>query len=117
MKPNVRTAIAYIVGRSVTAKNTSAVYDYDNAQYVSMNGQISGGRINVYDYGSSCYITGSLPGNLYHYGTGNYIQIAIQGNSFSGYDYDTGNYYQGNVSGNSVALYDYEDGRYHNYSV
>jgi hypothetical protein len=121
MQPNVRAVVAYISGRSVTKKNVSAVYDYDSGKYVSVAGEVSESRVNVYEYGSNCYVIGNWQkgGNsmLYHYGVGNYIQLAIQGNQFRGYDYNTGSYFQGHVSVSSVSLYDYGDSRYHNYLI
>jgi hypothetical protein len=120
MKPNVRASIAYIAARTLTGRNVSSIYDFENAQYFSITGEVSNVRVNIYDYSSNCFIIGNWTGKsgqFYHYGNLNYFQVTMTGNQFNGYDYGTMTYFQGTVSGNSVTLYDYEDAKYHNYTV
>ncbi len=116
MKPQTRRAIAYIVGRIITAQNKSAVYDYSSSQYHSFSGSVSLERVSIYDYSENCHISGNLP-NLYHYGNSSHISLKINSNKFSGYDYDDSAHFSGNVNGNGISLYDYGESSYYNFSI
>ena len=101
----------------MTDSNANAVYDYSASQYFNFSGQAATNHVNVYDYGRSCYLTGS-PNSLYDYGRGAYIQLKPESSgSFSGYDYGSSRYFSGKVSGRAISLYDYETGSYYRFQI
>jgi hypothetical protein len=116
MKADTRRAIAYIAGRAISGKTTSSVYDYGEGGHHSFSGAVSAVAANVYDYGSSCHVGGTL-GSLYHYGHGSHLQLTLKGKSFTGYDYDDASHFSGDVRGSSVTVYDYATGTHHQYSL
>ena len=120
MKPHTRRAIAYIVGRLVSGKESTAVYDYDAAKHFSFSGAVAPGACSVYDYERECYIASPEGGGaeaLFHHGNDKYVSLEIVGENFEGYDNDSERHFGGTVTEQSIALFDREDGRYHNYAI
>jgi hypothetical protein len=116
MQPDTRRAVAYIAGRAISGKQSSAIYDFEESGYFNFSGTVSASEANVYDYDSSCHIGGKLA-SLYHYGHANHLQLELKGKQFSGFDYDEASHFNGTVNGSSVSLYDYASSQYHNYSL
>lgn len=116
MKPQVRRAVAYIVGCAISQKRSSAVFDYATRQYYNLSVNLSESGIAAYDYTQRCHISGSYS-SLYHYGERQHISIHIEGDRFSGYDYGECCHFSGSVNGNSVTMYDYGVGSYFNFSI
>jgi hypothetical protein len=116
MQAQTRRAVAYIAARIISNRNASAVYDYGEGKYFSIDGQINGAVVSVFDYSEHCHVDGTLP-DLYHYGNQRHIEVKVNGRSFEGYDYDSKKHFAGNVNGQSISLYDYEHGKYFNYSI
>lgn len=110
-----RRAICYISARLITGKNISSIFDYAHSAYFNYSGSIST-NINIYDYSRSCYLTGNQS-NIFDYGTSQYVSLKLNGVQFSGYDYETGNYFNGRMNGNSISFFDYQDGSYYNFSI
>ncbi len=120
MKPHTRRSIAYIVGRLISGKSTSYIYDYLESKYFCFGGNVSMGDVSIYDYELRRHISGNGSNgsfSLYHYGNNRHIQLTLDGAHFNGYDYDVGKHFSGNVSENSISLYDYEHSKYFNYSI
>ncbi len=116
MESHTRRAVAYIAGRLISGKSSSSVYDYSEGEYCNFSGTVSEGGVSVFDYGQSCYVSGSGT-NLFHYGDGHYITLSPDGGKFSGFDYGTSSHFTGTVIGGSVSLYDYGTSSYYQYSV
>jgi hypothetical protein len=116
MKDHVRAAVAYITGRVISGRNSSAVYDYGASSYRSISGRVDGRGANVYDYDNSAYVGGTFP-SLYHYGESAYVTVTVKDSSFRGYDYGSSSYFSGRVRGTSVSVYDYDKARYYEYSL
>lgn len=82
MKDRTRRAIAYIVGRLVSASTISSVYEYASSKHFNFGGDISPTNISIYDYDQRYHISGSRGSgsySLFHYGnalTGNRIDEA-----------------------------------------
>ncbi len=117
MKDCTRRAIAYVVGRKSSGRNSSNVYDYSVGSHHPFGGTVNNDSVAVYDYTERCHVGGTLP-NIYHYGNNNHINLRInQGGQFSGYDYDECCHFSGNVSGNKVSIYDYGVSAYFSFSI
>jgi hypothetical protein len=116
MNCGTRICIAFIVGRIISAKMASHIYDYLESRYISIGGSVINNNVNIYDYDRGCYFSGIIP-NLYDYGTRAHVQLKINGNQFSGYDYNDGHHFSGSISGNSITIYDYGQSKYFSYSI
>ena len=115
-----RAAVAYIVGRLLTGKHASSVYDYARSVYVNFSGSVRTGHVQVFSYETSNYVSGSGSSsslNLFDYAHGNHLHLKLAGNQFKGFDYGTGTHFQGNVAGRGVQLFDYGEGQYFNYAI
>jgi hypothetical protein len=92
MKANPRAAVAYIAGRFISGKHSTAVYDYALGKHISFSGTVQDGQVNAYDHDQGCSISGSVRGGhmaLYHYGDGHHINLNISEQNFDGHDYGT----------------------------
>lgn len=116
MNCGTRVCIAFIVGRIISAKMASHVYDYSESRHISIGGSVIDNDVNIYDYDRGCYFSGKMP-SLYDYGTGAHVQLKINGNQFSGYDYNDGHHFSGSVSGNSITIYDHGESKHFSYSI
>lgn len=120
MKSESRAAMAYIVGRLLTGKNATAVFDYSRSVHVSFSGYVRVGTVQVYDYETRGYISGSgseFSLGLFDYSRNSHVQLNVIGNQFNGFDYGTGTHFQGTVSGSAIQLYDFGESRYFNYAI
>lgn len=120
MHPNTRACTAYVAIRLISGSRGSAVYDYSQSKYISIDGDIDQSQINIYDYGRGCYFGGNgspVKFDLYDYGGGHYIELKINGSHFEGYDYGAHCYFSGDVNGNAASFYDYGASKYFNFSL
>jgi hypothetical protein len=116
VKAHTRRAVAYIVGRLVSEKDSDSVYDHEADELFSFGGKISSTAVDVYDYERRCAVGGSLHA-LYHAGNRKQVRLEIMGHEFSGYDDDTGKPYSGIVKSGLVTIYDPEVKKHFHYSV
>src|SRR5699024_500480 len=98
MNNNTRAAVAYIAARLITKSEANSVYDYKGRKYFNISGEVLPSNVNVYEYASRCYISGS--GNkdsysLYHYGNKKHIDLNIKVDQFDGYDYASKKHFSG----------------------
>src|ERR1700759_4727029 len=98
MKPHVRAAVAGIALSHANNKKISSVYAY-GAGYINIDADVSGDRVNGYDYFNGCHIDGTLP-NLYHYGESAHLEFKPKGNGkYDGYDYGSSQHFEITVRG------------------
>jgi hypothetical protein len=116
MNDHTRRAVAYIVGRLISGRDATTVYDYKASKHFHFSGDAQKSTCNIYDYDQRCYITGT-PNSLYHYGNRKHITLQVTGTSFNGYDYESAKHFSGTVNGQSISLYDYDGGQHYNYSL
>lgn len=119
INPSTKACIAYIAGRLVSGRDSSAVYDYSQGRYINVAGSVTGSAVSIYDYSRSCHISGGgAPQiSLYDYGGSHHITLTIDGTGFSGYDYGSSTHFSGTVNGTAVSVYDYGGAGYTNYSI
>jgi len=120
MNESTRRGVAYIAGRALAERNSSAVYDYDAGEHFFFGGTLTRTQVSVYDYDKRCYITGSGNGQgfaLFHYGNGGHISLMVETDSFNGFDYDSSSHFSGKVNGSVVWVFDYEHSEWSSYSI
>jgi hypothetical protein len=110
-----RRAIAYIIGRIVTGKDSRTIYDHAHSSYFNFSGTISD-DVSVYDHTRTSFISGNQS-SLYDHGTGQYINLKVQDNKFSGYDHESFSNFNGDVNESSISFYDYFDRSYYSFSI
>lgn len=111
-----RACLAYVAGRAIAGRKTSSIYDYSQGRHITIDGEVSASRVNVYDYERRCYFSGTLK-SLFDYGHRAYVSLQIRGKEFSGFDYGSQHHFSGSVSGNSVTLYDYGESGYFSFAL
>jgi hypothetical protein len=122
MKDHTRRAVAYIAAIE-SGRRAATLFDYSEGRYFNFGGTFHANGLNVFDYESRCYISGTAR-SLFHYGNGRHITFNQEPQhfnpdrqQFSGFDYDTGSHFSGTVAGSQITLYDYENGRYYSYAA
>jgi hypothetical protein len=116
MKHHTRRSVAYIVGRAISGKTSSSLYDYSTSKYYPFSGSVDNHSVSIYDYTQKCFVSGSIS-SVYHYGNSKHVSLKVSGDTFSGYDYDEGKNFSGTVNGGSISFYDYGTSSYFNYSL
>jgi hypothetical protein len=120
MNPNTRACVAAAAGRLISGSASTSVYDYSQSRHIIINGNISEGKIRLYDNDRQCHFTGSGSGgvySLYDHGARAQVSLQIAEDQFRGYDYATKRHFSGTVNGNSVSLYDYGEAKQFKYRV
>jgi hypothetical protein len=120
MKRHVRAVVAYVAARAITGDAVSAIYDYGERGYRSIDGSVDAHAVKVYDYVEKCYFEGRHNGDkyaLYHYGDRHHVDLKIDGTKFEGYDFGSKSHFSGYMSGKSLSLYDYEAKAHFSYSL
>ncbi len=122
MEAHVRAVIAYVVGRLVTGKTSSAIYDYSESAFRSIDGQVMANTIDVFDYKAHCHCHFGGTGNgtsfsLFHYGDRHHVDLTITGTHFEGFDYGSRGHYSGDVSRDTTSLYDHKLQKHFSYTL
>lgn len=113
MKANVRSCIAYAAWRSISGKQSSAVFDSAQAKRVEMSGSVTPDHLDISDQERSCHFSGDGIGSrfsLYDDGGGHHITLNIKGDCFLGHDFESSTNFSGKAQGNLLNLYDCESG-------
>ncbi len=116
MTDGLRAAVAYIAARLASGEDASAIFDYSAGSYVQFSGEVSAARVNIYDYGRSCFLDGTPP-SLYDHGGSNAFDFKATGATFEGYDYGSSTFFEGTVDGGNVNVYDFGKSAYFDYSL
>jgi len=119
MKSHTHACIAYIVGRLISGKNISAIYDYASSQYIDIDSLPDAERLKEFDYLKWAYMSGSpdISRFKYSFTSGHFIDISIKGNTFIGYIHESSSHFMGNVRGNSIFIYDHKKTAHFNFRI
>lgn len=119
MQDRTRRAAAYLAGRLISSKDSTAVYDYQKCAYFSFSGSVDIHSFNFYDHAERCHIygNGGSSYNAYHTGNRQHFSLTVNGSSFSGYDYDSKSHFSGTVNNSTVSVHDNEHAKYFTYSI
>lgn len=110
MRDDLRARIAYVAARLIVSSNAKELQDHTRSTVVHIEGLVSPSAIDVFDFSSSCRLSGeqSEEGfSLFDYDENQYVDLNLDGDDFEGFDYATGTRYTGEVREQSVRIFDY----------
>lgn len=113
MHPQLRTCIAYVAGRLISGRDSSAIFDNVQGKLIQIEGKVTAEDVKVFDQDRGCYLSGLGDGKafeLYDFGGMYYVELIINGNSFEGYDHGTPSLFKGDIKGDEISVFD--DGEY-----
>lgn len=110
METTCRAYVAYLSGRLVTERDTSAVYDRDRELWVDMEEEQARRPARPYCGDGGCDTPRDVAGTNYCIVDRNadrHICLALYGRLFEGFDHATGSHFNGFVDDDQVTLYDF----------
>ncbi len=110
MRDDLRARVAYVAARLVVSSNAKEIQDHARSMAVHIEGLVSPGTIDVFDFSASGRLSGEQSEDgysLFDYDTSQYVDLNIDGDDFEGFDYATGTRYTGEVRARDVRIFDY----------
>jgi hypothetical protein len=121
MDPKKRRMVAYIAGRLILNKESTAVYDHATKKWFNAAGACKRDKIEVFDYERQCYMVGVIQNgrmSIFDNGSQKFVELKLKGGKkFEGFDYESGKHFGGEADPKAVALYDFQDKKYYHYVV
>ena len=144
MKDYNRRVIAYIVGRLLSSRAATSVYDYATSRHHSIEGEVSDRRVNIFDHERKRLVSGNGNGqsiSLFEIGGSQFIHLefdllefrgfdystaggVVTSKSiddevleFRGFDYSTAGAFSGEVNGDNVSFYDFLAGQQYHFRI
>ena len=113
-----RRIVAFVIGKLISGREISRVFDKTTSSYNEINGEVSIKSINVFDTEKNEMITGSGDDkgiSLYDFATAKFIDLKINGENFDGFDYESKRVFYGDMKDNTVSFFDFQDSKHHYY--
>jgi len=113
-----RRIVAFVIGKLISGREISRVFDKTTSSYNEINGEVSIKSINVFDTEKNEMITGSGDEkgiSLYDFATAKFIDLKINGENFDGFDYESKRVFYGDMKDNTVSFFDFQDSKHHYY--
>ena len=110
MRDELRARIAYVAARLIVNSSAKEIQDHARTTAVHIEGLVSRAAIEVFDFSSSCRLSGEQSEDgfsLFDYDANQYVDLNLDGDDFEGFDYATGTRYTGEVCERSVRIFDY----------
>jgi hypothetical protein len=110
MRDELRARIAYVAARLIVDSNAKEIQDHTRITAVHIEGLVSQGSIDIFDFSSSCRLSGEQTEDgysLFDYDANQYVDLNLDGDEFEGFDYATGTRYTGEVRAQNVRIFDY----------
>ena len=120
MKDYNRRVIAYIVGRLLSSRAATSVYDYATSRHHSIEGEVSDRRVNIFDHERKRLVSGNGNGQsiaLFEIGGSQFIHLEFELLEFRGFDYSTAAAFSGEVNGDNVSFYDFLAGQQYHFRI
>ena len=120
MRDDLRARIAYVAARLIVSSNAKEIQDHARTTAVHIEGLVSDNTIDVFDFSSSCRLSGEQSEggySLFDYDANQYVDLNLDGDDFEGFDYATGTRYTGEVRARSVRIFDYGESTDFEYSL
>ena len=100
MRDELRARIAYVAARLIVDTSAKEIQDHARTVVVHIEGLVSRSTIDVFDFSSSCRLSGEQSEDgfsLFDYDANQYVDLNLDGDDFEGFDYATGTRYTGEV--------------------
>lgn len=110
MRDELRARIAYVAARLIVDSTAKEIQDHARTTMVHIEGLVSQGSVDIFDFSSSCRLAGEQSEDgysLFDYDANQYVDLNLDGDDFEGFDYATGTRYTGEVRAQSVRIFDY----------
>ncbi len=110
MRDDLRARIAYVAARLIINTSAKEIQDHARTTAIHIEGLVSEGAIDIFDFTSSCRLSGEKSEDgysLFDYDANQYVDLNLDGEDFEGFDYATGTRYTGEVRAQSVRIFDY----------
>ena len=110
MRDELRARIAYVAARLIVDSNAKEIQDHARTTVVHIEGLVSQGSVDIFDFSSSCRLAGEQTEegySLFDYDANQYVDLNLDGDDFEGFDYATGTRYTGEVRAQTVRIFDY----------
>ena len=110
MRDELRARIAYVAARLIVSSSAKEIQDHSRTTVVHIEGLVSRATIDVFDFSSSCRLSGEQSEDgfsLFDYDANQYVDLNLDGEDFEGFDYATGTRYTGEVRDDGVRIFDY----------
>jgi len=110
MRDDLRARVAYVAARLIVSSTAKEIQDHGRSMAVHIEGLVSPGTIDVFDFSSSARLSGEQSEDgysLFDYDANQYVDLDIDGDDFEGFDYATGTRYTGEVRARDVRIFDY----------
>ncbi len=120
VRDDLRARIAYVAARLIASSNVKEIQDHARTTAIHIEGLVSGNTIDVFDFSSSCRLSGEQSEDgysLFDYDGNQYVDLNLDGDDFEGFDYATGTRYTGEVREGSVRIFDYGESADFEYSL
>jgi hypothetical protein len=115
-----RRIVAFILGRIISGKDSSSIYDCDTYSYSNIEGDFVSEKIDVFDSERRRFLSGNKANDnisLFDYLSGKFIEIKINGCGFDGYDYEDSELFNGEVLDDKISIFDYHDSKRYDYTI
>jgi len=109
MRDELRARIAYVAARLIVNTSAKEIQDHARTLVVHIEGLVSPSTIDVFDFSSSCRLSGEQSEDgfsLFDYDANQYVDLNLDGDDFEGFDYATGTRYTGEVRSRKVRIFD-----------
>lgn len=67
MRTSTRLTTAYIAARLITGKDAGSVYDYSASRHISISGEVTSSRVNVYNHDVGKHFSGDFNGDKFSF--------------------------------------------------
>lgn len=120
MNPYKRKIIAFIIGKLISGREISKVFDQTESTYNEITGDVTPTKINVITPEKNELITGSGDSkgiSLFDFGSSKFIDLKIEGERFDGFDYDSKKAFYGELKEDTVSVFDFQDSKHHYFTL
>ncbi|HTR01504.1 MAG TPA: hypothetical protein VMH83_16010 [Candidatus Acidoferrum sp.] len=120
MNPDTRACVAYAALRLIAQRSASVIYDCSRCRYISIDGNVSGNGMQLYDYSRNARIIGDGSDGqykLYDCEKACQIDLRIKGKHYEGFDCNSLTRFSGTVAGDATSLYDHTDAGFFDYTL
>lgn len=120
MATDIHARIAYLVGRLISGKSVSSLYDYDRSARIEVADLTDAASLREFNYFEWSYMAGTgKRSTKFRYSSqdGRFIDLAIKGNTFIGFIQESDSPFMGMMRGDSVYIFDQKAAAHFTYKI